>query len=571
MSDCHSTSRWSAALLLCALSIGSAHAACSAGVTPGALIETTPSADFVPFGAGTVAHLKTGLVWKRCAEGQTWNGSACDGTATLQSWSSALQASVAASDDGATDWRVPNRKELESIIEFCGFEPAINQTEFPKTPSERFWTSTTFVDEPNRAWDVYFSDGYSGASNKTTNLNAVRLVRTAPAGSLLQAQSISFGALPAVSVGATAQLAVAASSGLPVELVSNTPTICSVAGVAVTGLSGGVCTLGASQAGDAAYYPAPVVTADLAVSKLLQTIEVGSVTSPTVGGTVVVNATASSGLPVALSVTTPAVCTLTGNQLVGVAAGSCSLLAEQSGNDMFAPAAPVSRSVEVQTATSGGSGGGDGEAAPPELIGYAMRLGGGWHLLGNSLNSPIVVAEYFADRQVVESVWTWNAETRRWAFFTPQFNAQALNAYTRSRDLDLLAAINPGEGYWLKLKRAHDFGEQRGEPATVALNNLAPGWHLITLGKAVTPAELNRAMAAAGEPGDNAPPVAGAAPGFVSLWSFNNAKGRWMFYSPELDAQGEAVFGGYRESKGYLDFTAEQQTLGEGRGFWLKK
>lgn len=567
MSDWHSIFRLPAVVLLCALSASPAHAVCSAGVAPEALLETTSSSDFVPFGNGTVAHLKTGLVWKRCAEGQTWNGAGCDGSAALKNWGAALQASVAASDDGASDWRVPNRKELESIIEFCGFEPAINLQQFPGTPSQRYWTSTTFIDEPDRAWDVYFSDGYSGASNKTTNLNAVRLVRTAPAGSLLQAQSISFGVLPAVPVGGTAQLAVAASSGLPVDLSSDTPAICTVAGLAVSGLAGGVCRLSAQQAGDASYYPAPAVTADLVVSKLSQTIEVGGVSNLRVGGTVTVNATASSGLSVTLLATTPAVCSLAGNQLTGVSAGNCSLLAEQLGNDIFNAAPTVSVSFDI------GAAAGDGGSAgsQPDIKGFTMRFGAGWHLLGNSLNLPIIVAQTFADSQIVESVWKWIPESQRWAFFTPQFKPQALGAYARARGLEVLAEINPGEGYWLKLKREHDFGEQRGEPANVSLSDLGEGWHLVTLGQTMTPSELNAglAKAALAEP---APPQAAALPqSFVSLWSFNSAKGRWMFYSPALAAQGAEALKAYLDGKGFLDFDAEQQTLGEGRGFWIKK
>lgn len=546
---------------------GIVHAACTAGIATENLVESTPNGDFHVFDDGTVAHLKTGLIWKRCAEGQRWNGARCDGTPQLVSWGGALQLSVQASDAGAVDWRVPNRKELESLVEFCGHSPAINLVQFPDTPAERFWTSTTFVDTPSRAWDVYFSDGYSGASGKSADLLHVRLVRTAPAGSLLSPQSISFAAAPVLSVGSSVNLEVVASSGLPVVLASPTPNICAVSGSLVSGLAGGVCTVSASQNGDATYYPATTVTLDLMVNKLYQTIEFGSVSNLAVSATVAVTATASSGLPVALSSASPTVCSLAGNTVTGVSPGSCTLLAEQSGNDMFnaAPTASVSFDISAPTSNGGNAG------AQPDVKGFTMRLGAGWHLLGNSLNAPIIVAETFADSQIVESVWKWVPEAQRWAFFTPQFKQQALGAYARARDLEVLIAINPGEGYWLKLKQEHDFGDQRGEPANVSLGELGEGWHLVTVGQAMTPSELNAGLAKAAPP-ELAPPQVAAPPqSFVSLWSFNSAKGRWMFYSPALAAQGAEALKAYLDGKGYLDFDAEQQTLGGGRGFWIKK
>ena len=559
-----------AALALLLALPASAQALCTAGTSPGGLAEATPSADFVAFGEGAVAHLKTGLVWKRCAEGQGWNGAGCDGAAALMNWSSALQASVAASDDGAGDWRVPNRKELESIIEFCGHEPAINLDQFPGTPAERFWTSTTFVAEPDRAWDVYFSDGYSGASNKTLNRNAVRLVRAAPPGSLLAPQTISFGPAPALLLGGSAVVSATASSGLPATLESRTPATCTLAGNTVTALAAGACTIAANQAGDAVFYPAPEALLDLVVNKHPQSIAFGETPTLTVGGSASVLVAASSGLPVTLASAAPDTCSLVGSQVTGLAVGTCTILADQAGDDAFLPAPTTSQSFAVTApGDAGGGGGGDG-SVPPELIGYTMALGGGWHLLGNSLTTPIDVAAQFGDRTVVESVWKWNAETQRWAFYTPQFNDRALAAYARARKLDLLAQIAPGEGYWLKLKREHDFGAQEGEPVLPDVAALAEGWHLLTLGRAISPADLH-ALLTAPSTDAAAPPGASAAPGFVSVWSWDNEQGKWLFYAPALEAQGPEAVRAYLELKGYLDFAAGQKTLGEGRGFWIKK
>lgn len=560
------TGRLIALVFLASLAGNPVHAACTAGVAAENVAESTPNGDFHAFDDGTVGHLKTGLIWKRCAEGQVWSGTQCEGQALLMNWGSALQRAVAATDAGAADWRVPNRKELESLVEFCGHSPAINLTQFPGTLVERFWTSTTFIDTLSRAWDVNFSDGYSGASSKTLHLLAVRLVRSAPPGSLLTPQSITVGAMPGLMISNTATLSATATSGLPVAFASRTPDVCTVAGNQVTGLAGGLCTVAASQAGDSTYYPAAVLTLDLSVNKQPQVISFAGSPSLSVGASAAVSASASSALPVSLASATPTVCSLVGSTVSGLAVGTCTVLADQSGNEVFSAAPIASQSFEVSTAASGG---GNTDRESPDLKGYAMRLGAGWHLLGNSLNTPIDVAQHFANRRIVESVWKWLPDTQRWAFFTPQFNQQALAAYVRSRSLDLLVTINSGEGYWLKLKQAHDFGEQRGEPGAVSLTTLNEGWHLVTLGVAMTPSELNAALAV---PTGNAPPEATAMPqGFVSLWSFDNEKGRWRFYSPQLEAQGPEAHKAYRDAKGFLDFDSEQVTLGKGRGFWIKK
>jgi hypothetical protein len=58
-------------------------------------------------------------------------------------------------------------------------------------------------------------------------------------------------------------------------------------------------------------------------------------------------ATASSGLPVTITSTTLAVCTVSGTTLTLVAGGTCSLTASQPGDANFAPAAPVTRVFSV--------------------------------------------------------------------------------------------------------------------------------------------------------------------------------------------------------------------------------
>ncbi len=140
----------------------------------------TPTTDFVDNGNGTVTHTKTGLMWKRCSEGQVWSGATCTGTAAAYTWQGALQQAQASNNVGGfatfTDWRLPNQKELKSIVEKQCMTPAINTTIFPATFSAGYWSASPYAGFATDAWNVYFGNGYDFAYAKSDNLY-VRLVR----------------------------------------------------------------------------------------------------------------------------------------------------------------------------------------------------------------------------------------------------------------------------------------------------------------------------------------------------------------------------------------------------------
>lgn len=118
----------------------------------------------------------TNLIWQRCSVGQQWNGSTCSGTAQALSWSDALKATQ------NTAWRVPNIRELQSLIEDACFDSSINYTLFPNTMSDAYWTSSHNPQNPLGAWTVFFDRGLAGGLSFKTSLLYVRLVRspTAP-------------------------------------------------------------------------------------------------------------------------------------------------------------------------------------------------------------------------------------------------------------------------------------------------------------------------------------------------------------------------------------------------------
>ncbi len=153
--------------------------ACTAGNPNANVVGSTPSADFTDNGNGTVTHAKTGLMWKRCAEGLSGAGCAT-GAANTMTWSNALAAAESASFAGFTDWRLPNLKELHSIVETCGYDPAINQSIFPATPAPAFgsvfWSATSSASDPAKAAIFVFGGGGSVPNNKASLMHA-RLVR----------------------------------------------------------------------------------------------------------------------------------------------------------------------------------------------------------------------------------------------------------------------------------------------------------------------------------------------------------------------------------------------------------
>jgi sugar lactone lactonase YvrE len=165
-------------------------------------------------------------------------------------------------------------------------------------------------------------------------------------------QTISFGAIAAQTVGGNVALSATATSGLPVSFASTTPAVCTVSGATASLIAAGACTIQATQAGNGSYSAAAPVSQNFAVNTRSQTISFGAIPSQSVGGTVALSASATSGLPVSFASTTPAVCSVSGTTASLIAAGACAIRATQAGNGSYSAAAPVSQSFAVTAATS---------------------------------------------------------------------------------------------------------------------------------------------------------------------------------------------------------------------------
>jgi mono/diheme cytochrome c family protein len=174
----------------------------------------------------------------------------------------------------------------------------------------------------------------------------------------LKTQTIDFASPGNQTIGsATPVLLATSNSGLAVSITSDTPAVCTVSGSTLVLLASGTCSLSANQSGDTTYNAAVTVTNAFTVapsSGVIPTAQTITFVSPgpqTVGTTVSLNASASSGLPVALDSTTPSVCTVTGNVLTPLTVGDCIVTANQSGNTNFAAAPMVSLTLSVTSPT----------------------------------------------------------------------------------------------------------------------------------------------------------------------------------------------------------------------------
>lgn len=115
----------------------------------------------------------TRLIWQRCSVGQTWDGTTCRGTAQTMTWTDALKTTTT-----HTGWRVPNIRELQSLIEDACFDSSINYTWFPNTVSDDYWSSSPNPQHPQGIWTVTFNLGLAGSLSFKTDVLPVRLVKT---------------------------------------------------------------------------------------------------------------------------------------------------------------------------------------------------------------------------------------------------------------------------------------------------------------------------------------------------------------------------------------------------------
>jgi len=124
-----------------------------------------PAPRFTGNADGTVTDNLTGLVWLEnadCFGDELWAEALTDAN-TLASGSCGLT-------DGsvAGDWRLPNIKELMSLVDYSQVNPILPPGH-PFNPIQAFgwyWTSTTFLAQPETAWTVFMSNAVNSVLDK---------------------------------------------------------------------------------------------------------------------------------------------------------------------------------------------------------------------------------------------------------------------------------------------------------------------------------------------------------------------------------------------------------------------
>jgi len=114
---------------------------------------TIPS--FTDNGDGTVTDNVTGLMWQK------------ENDHVDRDWEDALAYCEDSELAGRTDWRLPDIKEIRSIVDNTRYDPAIDTTYFPYTASYYYWSSSTYADYAGSAWYVSITNGGVYYSYKT--------------------------------------------------------------------------------------------------------------------------------------------------------------------------------------------------------------------------------------------------------------------------------------------------------------------------------------------------------------------------------------------------------------------
>ena len=400
----------------------------------GLLGLSRPGTYYSDNGGGTVSHTPTGLIWKRCSEGQTWTGITCSGSASTYTWNQAI--ALTSSFAGNSDWRIPTEEELISLVDYTILYPGptINTKWFPNTGAGDFW-SASINPGYSGAWHINFGYGYAYDGNKAHSFK-VRLVRGG--------QSFDLWALAAVKTGdgngtvTSSPVGINCGSGgsdctesyssrTNVTLTatpesgseftgwsgdctgsSNTCTVTMVAAKSVTatfdlithtlivtrlgtgsgavsssvaGINCGtdcmenyapntfvtltaVATTGSTFTGwsgvcsgvgtcSVSMIAAKSVSANFSANQIISNLQFRPVTL-TLGGSTTASATTNSGLAVIFSSLTPSLCTtsgINGSTIVSIAAGTCTIAANQSGNASYNSAPQVTKNFIVLPAS----------------------------------------------------------------------------------------------------------------------------------------------------------------------------------------------------------------------------
>jgi hypothetical protein len=100
----------------------------------------------------------TGLMWVK------------EPSAVPDTWANALTTTNNLTLCGFSDWRLPNCKELRSLIDYSlANTTTLNTMGFSNVQANDYWSSSSHAGSTGVAWIVDMSDGFVDAYNKSVN------------------------------------------------------------------------------------------------------------------------------------------------------------------------------------------------------------------------------------------------------------------------------------------------------------------------------------------------------------------------------------------------------------------
>jgi hypothetical protein len=141
--------------------------------------------NFVDNGDGTISDLATGLMWQKADDGVS------------RDWEAALKYAEGLELAGQSDWRLPNAKELQSIVDYSrspqntnspAIDPIFETTEIEYPDGNQghypfFWTGTTHLDGANpyaSAAYIAFGEGLGRMNGTVMDVHGAGCQRSDP-------------------------------------------------------------------------------------------------------------------------------------------------------------------------------------------------------------------------------------------------------------------------------------------------------------------------------------------------------------------------------------------------------
>jgi cysteine-rich repeat protein len=159
-------------------------------------IQAGATLAYVNNGDGTITDTNTGLMWENLDDSNLDAIYGIHDKDNRYTWGNAIAVKIATLNGGGgfaghADWRLPNRKELESILNLeipypgpmlaaafnTACTPGCTVTSCSCTQSGYYWSSSSNATNPNYAWVLNFNAGNVNANNKTNHSYYCRAVR----------------------------------------------------------------------------------------------------------------------------------------------------------------------------------------------------------------------------------------------------------------------------------------------------------------------------------------------------------------------------------------------------------